>query len=91
MKCDPTIAKTCLNDSLEVLSNVADSDWNNDNLFTVLVNLSQEKGYKKTTLLWAVRIAITGVLNTPGGATEMADVIGKEKTIERIKLALENL
>lgn len=91
MKCNPEIAKTCLVDSLEVLSNVKEEDWNNDNLFDVLVNLSAEKDYKKTTLLWAVRIAITGVLNTPGGATEMADVIGKDKTIERINLALKNL
>ena len=91
MKCDKDIAKVCLQDSLVALQNVSEKDWTNDNLFSVLVELSQDKQYKKTTLLWAVRIAITGVLNTPGGATEMADVIGKERTLQRIELALQNL
>ncbi len=91
MKCDNDVAKLCIADAISVLENLSESEWNNDNLFSVLVALSEGKSYKKTALLWAVRIAITGVMNTPGGATEMADVLGKEKTIARLNEALKRL
>lgn len=91
MKCDKVVAKTCLTDSLVALKNVSEDEWNNDNLFNVLVAVSEGKEYKKSSLLWAVRIAITGVLNTPGGATEMAEILGKERTIERMGKALSML
>lgn len=64
------------------------SDFNNDALFTALVNLSAELGIKKQALLWIVRIAITGKAATAGGATEIAELLGKNETLRRIDFSI---
>mgnify|MGYP002518038250 CR=1 FL=1 len=57
----------------------------------MLVELSAKLEIKKQALLWITRIAITGKEATAGGATEVADVLGKEKTLERIAFSLDLL
>ena len=66
-------------------------EWNNGNLFETLVALSSEVGVKKQALLWITRIAITGREATAGGATEIADVLGKEETVKRIDFSISLL
>jgi glutamyl-tRNA synthetase len=41
--------------------------------------------------MWCVRIAVSGMSATPGGATEIMEVIGKEESISRIEKALSKL
>ena len=41
--------------------------------------------------MWCIRIAVSGMPATPGGATEIMEVIGKSESISRIKAALEKL
>ena len=43
---------------------------------------------KNGQVLWCVRVALTGRENTPGGASEMAEILGKERSLERISKAL---
>lgn len=86
MKCDREVAKKCIIDAIGVFE--ANNSWDNQTLFEELVELAMKGEYKKNSLLWAVRIAITGVANTPGGATEMAELLGKEVTIDRCQQAL---
>ena len=88
-KTDLAVAKTVLQAALPVLQKV--DNWNNDELFAVLSALSVELGIKKGAVMWCVRIALTGKESTPGGATEMAALIGKEESIKRILEALERL
>ena len=83
------LAKTVLPQIESVLKGVY--EWNNQNLFNVLVELSAKLEIKKQALLWITRIAITGKESTAGGATEVADVLGKEKTLERIAFSLNLL
>lgn len=64
------------------------TEWSNSELFNVLVDLSSELEVKKQALLWVMRIAITGKQSTAGGATEVADILGKEETIRRIDFSL---
>ena len=66
-------------------------DWNNSNLFATLVELSAKLGIKKQALLWITRIAITGKEATAGGATEVADILGKDETVKRIDFTMELL
>ena len=65
--------------------------WENSTLFEVLVGLSIKLEIKKQALLWITRIAITGKESTAGGATEIADILGKEETIRRIDCAISDL
>ncbi len=41
--------------------------------------------------MWAVRIAVARKMVTPGGATELMEVFGKQESLARIELALQEL
>ncbi len=66
-------------------------DWNNENLFTALKTFAQKQGLKVGTVMWAIRTALSGQETSPGGATELASVLGKDETLRRMKLGLEKL
>jgi len=88
-KCDPQISLEILRASLPVLENL--DTWNNDSLFTALKTFGTEAGYKTGTVMWPIRTALSGVLATPGGATALAEILGKEETLCRIKDAIAKL
>lgn len=82
--------------SLEVLEELlpvfeAQDDYSNDALFALLKAYVEEKGCKNGYAMWPVRTAVSGKQNTPGGATEIMEIIGKEESIARIKSAIELL
>ena len=85
-KASVELAKTLLPQIKTVLENV--TDWQNSVLFDVLVKLSAEAGVKKQALLWIARIAITAKEATAGGATEIAELIGKEETLRRLDFSM---
>ena len=66
-------------------------NFENSVLFETLVNLSAELGIKKQALLWIARLAKTGKEATAGGATEIAELLGKEETLKRIDFTLNLL
>ncbi len=59
--------------------------WNNDALYEILKKYSEEEGVKAGFTIWPVRIALSGRQVTPAGATEIAEVIGKEETLLRLE------
>jgi glutamyl-tRNA synthetase len=67
------------------------ADWNNDVLFNTYICVSEQSGVKKKALLWIIRIALTGHLSTPGGASEMCVLFGKNLSIKRLKYSLHRL
>ena len=88
--------KTNEETSLEVLKEIlprleAWDDYSNDALFGLLKGFAEEKGYKNGYVMWPVRTAVSGKQNTPGGATEIMEVLGKAESVERIKNAIELL
>ena len=42
-------------------------------------------------LLYPLGIALSGKQRTPGGGTDLACMMGREKTLERVKAAIEKL
>jgi glutamyl-tRNA synthetase len=42
-------------------------------------------------MLWPVRIALSGKQSTPGGAIEIADLLGREESLRRISLGMDKL
>lgn len=89
MKTDAAISRQALEYALSKLETV--TDWNNDNLFAELKSLAEEKGLKNGQIMYPVRIALSGKATTPGGATELAVILGKTETLSRIKTALNKL
>lgn len=66
-------------------------DFSNDAIFGTLGEKAKEAGVKSGAIFWVMRIAITGQAVTPGGATEIAELLGKEETLKRIDKSLEML
>ncbi len=83
------LAKTVLPAIKNALSQL--EDFSNAALFEKAVALAAELGIKKQALLWIMRIAITGKEATAGGATEIAEVLGKTETLNRIDYSLQLL
>ena len=89
-------SKTNLENSLDTLRTLlpvleAQEDWSNEGLYERLVALAAEKEVKNSVILWPLRVALSGKASTPGGATELASLLGKEASIARVKKGIELL
>lgn len=89
MKTDIEIARKALPLIKEVLA--VQTEWNNDALFTALKALAEANGMKNGQILYPARIALSGRETTPGGATELAVVLGKDECLRRIDKAITKL
>ena len=89
MKTDEEISKQALGYAAAALEQT--EEWNNDNLFAVLKHVAEEKGLKNGQIMYPVRIALSGMETTPGGATELAVILGKDESLKRLKNALLKL
>ena len=88
--------KTNEETSLEVLKDMvplleAQEDFSNDSLFALLKGYVEEKGVKVGYVMWPIRTAVSGKQNTPGGATELMEILGKEESLRRIQKGIELL
>ena len=89
MKTNPENSLVLLTEVLPVLE--AQDDFSNDALFETLKAFATEKGYKVGYVMWPLRTAVSGKQNTPGGATELMEVLGKDESLRRIRLGIEKL
>ncbi|MBR4808008.1 MAG: glutamate--tRNA ligase, partial [Lachnospiraceae bacterium] len=88
--------KTNAENSLQVLKDVVpiledQTDWSNDALYETLLKYVTEKELKNGMVMWPIRTAVSGKQMTPGGATELMEVLGKEESLRRIKIGIEKL
>ncbi len=89
MKTTPESSLVVLQEVLPVLE--ALDDYSNDAIYAALSGFVAEKGYKNGYVLWPVRTAVSGKQMTPGGATEIMEVLGKEESLRRIRGAIDKL
>ena len=89
MKTDADIARQNLPAIKEALE--TQSEWTNQALFDYLKALAEKLGVKNGQILYPLRIALSGKETTPGGATEIAVILGKEETLRRIETAIAKL
>ena len=88
--------KTNAETSLEVLTEIlprleAQEDYSNDALYALLCDYVAEKGCKNGYVMWPIRTAVSGKQMTPGGATEIMEILGKEESLARIRKGIELL
>jgi glutamyl/glutaminyl-tRNA synthetase len=85
-------------DRLEkILAKIKESDWTKENLEEILILESEkpifgpegEKG-ERGKLLWPFRVALTG-MKASAGPFEIAEILGKQKTLIRLKEAKQKL
>lgn len=82
-------SKDALEFCLPILEGIA--DWSESALHDALIEKIAAAGYKNGTVLWPLRIAISGQMSTPGGAIEIAWLIGRDETLRRVRDGLARL
>ncbi|MFH0840608.1 MAG: glutamate--tRNA ligase [bacterium] len=65
-------------------------EWTQENIDKTILNYLVKKKYKLGDYLWPMRVALTGEKNSPG-PFEVAAVLGKETSLQRIKHAIQNV
>jgi len=69
----------------------AADDFTSAALFERLSPAALAFGLKPAAMFWVMRIAISGAASTPGGATELAQLLGKPETLRRLRASIERL
>ena len=90
-KTTPESAKEALEALLPVLSDEALDFGDRDTVFDACKAKAEELGKKNGWLLYPLGIALSGKQRTPGGGTDLACMMGREKTLERVKAAIGKL
>lgn len=87
-----TTPETSLDVLREVLPKIEEQeDFSNDALYEMLLAFAKEHGYKNGYIMWPLRTAVSGKQTTPGGATELMELLGKEESKNRIQAAIDKL
>ena len=82
-------ARDALKSVLPVLEGIG--EWNEANLHDTVLDFIAKQGMKNGQMLWPLRIAVSGQMNTPGGAFEIMYLLGKDETLSRLKASMERL
>lgn len=65
--------------------------WNEEEIHAHLLAQARSQGVKNGQVMWPLRIAISGRPVTPGGAVELAALLGRDETLSRIDRSLRRL
>lgn len=88
-KTNPENSLEILQEQLVLLEEL--EDYSKPGIQDCINQYIESKEINKRKGLWPIRIAVAGKQVTPGGAYEIIEILGKEETIRRIKLAIEKL
>lgn len=85
--------KTTLESSLEVLTALLPeftglNDWTETTLHDLMINYATKHELKNGKVMWPVRVAVTGLQVSPGGATEALVLLGKQESLKRLEQAI---
>jgi glutamyl-tRNA synthetase len=89
-KSDQAATKKNLQLAFKLLNSIDKKDFTKINLETKFYNLIEKEGISAGDILWPLRYALTGVDKSPS-PFEVAWVLGKAKSLERIKIAINKL
>ena len=65
--------------------------WTFDTIHDALTALAEKLNIKNATLMWPLRVAISGKAVTPGGAVELCWILGRDETLRRIASGINKL
>ncbi len=66
-------------------------DWSMDSIHEVVIGWVKDQGMKNGQILWPLRTILSGKQSTPGGAFDIAAILGKEESLKRINDGLLKL
>lgn len=70
------------------LEKTSEENFKKEILLDIIEKIKKETGLGTGELLWPMRISLSGLKNSPG-PFEIAEVLGKEETLKRIKKAID--
>ena len=76
---------------LPVLESIDEEHWTMDNIHDKVFELIKSLEIKNGQMLWPIRTALSGKSFTPGGAFEIAALIGREESLKRMHKGIELL
>lgn len=82
--------KNKLQELCDHLNTFGVQEWTREKLYEKTEEWIKEKDYGVGDVLWPMRVALSGQKNSPG-PYEIAEVLGKEKSLERINKAIKKL
>jgi glutamyl-tRNA synthetase len=82
-KTDEESALNILKELLPVLKQMG--GWTIECIHDELLKFAEARGLKTATVLWPLRIALSGQAVTPGGAVEICYVLGRAEAVARIE------
>ena len=88
-KSDQEKTKVGLEKAIKTLENYND-DWEVEAIFEILVNMVEKDNLTNGDVFWPMRVALSGKEGS-SSPQELAWVLGKEETVDRLKKALELL
>lgn len=91
MKTSPETAPSALREVRAAIEAIPAGDFAVTRLHDDLMELVARLGVKNGIILWPLRVAVSGKQFTPGGAIELAVLLGKEESLARIDTALSKL
>jgi glutamyl-tRNA synthetase len=74
----------------EFVGSLDEINWNKGDLEVKIKNWITEKGYATGSVMWPMRVALSGQENSPG-PFEIAEVLGKQEAIKRLQSGVSKL
>ena len=87
-KTDAAVSLAMLTAVRPVLESV---EWTDESILAGLVALAEKLEVKNATLMWPLRIAVSGRAVTPGGAVELCRILGRSETLTRVDAGILKL
>ena len=85
MKVDLDVAKRAVKVSIAALEGLG--EWDEESIKAAVQAAAEEAGMKSGQVMFSMRVALTGQPSTPGGAIEMAVVLGKDESMRRLRFS----
>ena len=89
MKTTPQTSLEALQKLIPVIEGV--EDFTAENIHDALFKQIEADGVKNGLYLYPLRVALSGKAVTPGGGVELAKILGKQDTLDRMRKAVEKL
>lgn len=88
-KVDKSLTLTVLEKGKVPIGNL--TNYSHSEIYEELKKLAANLGIKINAVMWPIRIALSGLLVTPGGCTDILEILGKEESLRRINAGIEKL
>lgn len=71
--------------ALDILKSL--DDWSEEGIKQAISENAEKYSLKGGQIMFSMRVALTGAAVTPGGAIEMAIVLGREESLKRLEFS----